>query len=235
MQPLDAIGPHEVFAGATTVLAAKGRKAAGYDLALVSRHGTPITSESGLLIGTTTLPMARTKIDTLLIPGGDGSRSRPIRPRVDRTGSAAPRTPQSPDRHGLHGHVHRRRGRTARWPNRDHPLGASTAVGRRVPTPHGRSRSDLPPRRSRVDLCRCHRRHRSRSGNGRGRLRQRHRPDRGALDGDVPASSRRTDSVRRTGVGAPRRPLDCSRRRRTTSTPIRRPTTDSISSPAERQ
>lgn len=75
MQPLDAIGPHEVFAGATTALASKGRKAAGYDLTLVSRHGSPITSESGLLIGTTTLPAARTKIDTLLIPGGDGART----------------------------------------------------------------------------------------------------------------------------------------------------------------
>ena len=75
LQPLDAIGPHEVFAGATTALAATGRKAAGYDVALVSRRGTPITSESGLLIGTTTLPVARTRIDTLLIPGGDGSRT----------------------------------------------------------------------------------------------------------------------------------------------------------------
>jgi transcriptional regulator GlxA family with amidase domain len=74
MQPLDAIGPHEVFAGATTALAAKGRKSAGYELTLVSQHGSPITSESGLLIGTATLPATRTKIDTLLIPGGDGAR-----------------------------------------------------------------------------------------------------------------------------------------------------------------
>ncbi len=75
MQPLDAIGPHEVFAGATAVLASKNRKAAGYDLALVSQHGRPITSESGLQLLTKSLPAHRTKIDTLLIPGGDGARS----------------------------------------------------------------------------------------------------------------------------------------------------------------
>jgi transcriptional regulator GlxA family with amidase domain len=74
MQPLDAIGPHEVFAGATSVLAFNGRKGAGYDLTLVSQHGNPITSESGLMICTAKLPTARTKIDTLLIPGGDGAR-----------------------------------------------------------------------------------------------------------------------------------------------------------------
>ncbi|MGZ4792900.1 MAG: GlxA family transcriptional regulator [Ilumatobacteraceae bacterium] len=74
MQPLDAIGPHEVFAGATAVLASKNRRTAGYDLALVSQHGKPITAESGLQLVTTMLPAHRAKIDTLLIPGGDGSR-----------------------------------------------------------------------------------------------------------------------------------------------------------------
>jgi transcriptional regulator GlxA family with amidase domain len=75
MQPLDAVGPHEVFAGATAVLAADARKAAGYDLALVSEHGTPITTESGLQLVTAPLPARRTRIDTLLIPGGDGART----------------------------------------------------------------------------------------------------------------------------------------------------------------
>ena len=75
MQPLDAIGPHEVFAGATAVLAAKQRVSAGYDLTLVSLHGRPITSESGLQLITHPLPRSRAKIDTLLIPGGDGARS----------------------------------------------------------------------------------------------------------------------------------------------------------------
>ena len=75
MQPLDAIGPHEVFAGATAVLASKNRKRAGYDLTIVSKLGMPITSESGLQIVTAPLPPIRAAIDTLLIPGGDGSRT----------------------------------------------------------------------------------------------------------------------------------------------------------------
>ena len=74
MQPLDAIGPHEVFAGATAVLAADKRVSAGYDLTLVSLRGRPITSESGLQLVTQPLPRSRAKIDTLLIPGGDGAQ-----------------------------------------------------------------------------------------------------------------------------------------------------------------
>lgn len=75
MQPLDAIGPHEVFAGATAVLSSKGRTTAGYDLSMVCARGTTVTTESGLQIGAHPLPSIRTKIDTLLIPGGDGARA----------------------------------------------------------------------------------------------------------------------------------------------------------------
>ena len=75
MQPLDAVGPHEVFAGATAVLAAKKRANAGYDLSIVSEHGTPITTESGLQIVTAPFPAGRLRIDTLLIPGGEGSQT----------------------------------------------------------------------------------------------------------------------------------------------------------------
>jgi len=75
VQPLDAIGPFEVFAGATKVLAAHKRPTAGYDLSLVSEHGTPVTTESGMQIVTARLPSGRIKFDTLLIPGGDGAQS----------------------------------------------------------------------------------------------------------------------------------------------------------------
>src|SRR3954467_3491248 len=74
MQPLDAIGPFEVFAGATKVLAGQRRPAAGYELSLVSEHGAPVTTESGLQIVTARLPAGRIKLDTLLIPGGDGTQ-----------------------------------------------------------------------------------------------------------------------------------------------------------------
>jgi transcriptional regulator GlxA family with amidase domain len=75
LQPLDAVGPHEVFAGATAVLAERKRSGAGYDISIVSKNGLPVTTESGLQIVTAPLPATRTKIDTLLIPGGDGSRT----------------------------------------------------------------------------------------------------------------------------------------------------------------
>jgi transcriptional regulator GlxA family with amidase domain len=72
VQPLDAVGPHEVFAGATALLAAEGRRHEGYDVQLVSVGGAPVRTESGLQIGTAAIPAARTTIDTLLLPGGDG-------------------------------------------------------------------------------------------------------------------------------------------------------------------
>ncbi|MEP7114851.1 MAG: DJ-1/PfpI family protein [Ilumatobacteraceae bacterium] len=75
MQPLDLVGPHEVFAGATAVLAARKRATSGYNLSVVSKYGKPVTTESGLGIVTAALPSARSKIDTLLIPGGDGSQT----------------------------------------------------------------------------------------------------------------------------------------------------------------
>jgi transcriptional regulator GlxA family with amidase domain len=75
MQSLDAVGPHEVFAGASSVLASRKKPLAGYDLTLVSKHGTPITTESGLQMVTTALPDLAPKIDTLLIPGGEGSQT----------------------------------------------------------------------------------------------------------------------------------------------------------------
>ena len=74
MQPLDAVGPHEVFAGATAVLAARTPRVAGYDLSLVSDGGAAVTTESGLQLVTAPLPRAGAKIDTLLIPGGEGSQ-----------------------------------------------------------------------------------------------------------------------------------------------------------------
>jgi transcriptional regulator GlxA family with amidase domain len=70
IQPLDAIGPFEVFVGATNVLAAAGRP--GYRVSLVSPGGRQITSESGLRIGTDPLPPDDSPIDMLLLPGGNG-------------------------------------------------------------------------------------------------------------------------------------------------------------------
>jgi transcriptional regulator GlxA family with amidase domain len=74
VQALDVTGPHEVFAGATAVLAARPGSAAGYELSIVADRSGPVRSESGLTIGATTAdPTA--PVDTLIVPGGDGVRA----------------------------------------------------------------------------------------------------------------------------------------------------------------
>lgn len=77
VQPLDLVGPHEVFAGANAVLDAEGRTDPRYDLRIVARAPGPVASESGLAVvapaGLRSLD--RTPVDTLLLPGGDGARA----------------------------------------------------------------------------------------------------------------------------------------------------------------
>jgi transcriptional regulator GlxA family with amidase domain len=75
VQPLDVVGPHEVFVGAGQAAAARGR-AGGYRVTLASAGwGGPVTSESGLVLGTAPWPGSDEKIDTLVIPGGNGAES----------------------------------------------------------------------------------------------------------------------------------------------------------------
>jgi transcriptional regulator GlxA family with amidase domain len=69
MQSLDAVGPFEVFAGATRVAASTG--AGGYSVHLVSVDGRPVRTGSGMDLGTGPLPPSDETIDTLVLPGGD--------------------------------------------------------------------------------------------------------------------------------------------------------------------
>jgi transcriptional regulator GlxA family with amidase domain len=65
VQPLDVVGPHEVFAGATEL-------GADYSIQLVSTAGDTVRAESGLrLVPDGPLPDP-TLIDTLIVPGGRG-------------------------------------------------------------------------------------------------------------------------------------------------------------------
>jgi transcriptional regulator GlxA family with amidase domain len=74
VQPLDAIGPIEVFAGATRAAAASGH-AGGYRVTLASLDGQPVWSESGVGLSTVPLPDPGTAIDTLVLAGGNGVRA----------------------------------------------------------------------------------------------------------------------------------------------------------------
>ena len=72
LQPLDAVGPHEVFAGATRAAGALGR-AGGYRITVASSAGGTVRAESGLELGTAPLPGSSERIDTLVLAGGSGA------------------------------------------------------------------------------------------------------------------------------------------------------------------
>jgi transcriptional regulator GlxA family with amidase domain len=74
VQPLDAVGPHEVFAGAGRAAASLGR-AGRYRVTLASRGGGTVRAESGLVLGTEPLPAADERIDTLVLAGGAGANA----------------------------------------------------------------------------------------------------------------------------------------------------------------
>jgi transcriptional regulator GlxA family with amidase domain len=74
VQPLDVVGPHEVFGGVGRLLAARGNPGAGYDVRLAAVTPGPIPSESGLtLVAPDELP--RRPTGTVIVPGGDGVRA----------------------------------------------------------------------------------------------------------------------------------------------------------------
>jgi transcriptional regulator GlxA family with amidase domain len=72
VQSLDAVGPFEVFAGATRAARALGR-AGGYRVALASTDGHTVRAESGMGLCTAPLPDAGEGMDTLIVPGGGGA------------------------------------------------------------------------------------------------------------------------------------------------------------------
>jgi transcriptional regulator GlxA family with amidase domain len=73
VQALDVTGPHEVFAGATSVLAEGMVTNDGYDVSVCALGAGPVRSESGLTIVAGAIDRAR-PVDTLIVPGGSGVR-----------------------------------------------------------------------------------------------------------------------------------------------------------------
>jgi transcriptional regulator GlxA family with amidase domain len=73
-QGLDVTGPYEVFAGANKYLSARGKPSA-YKLVLAAKGRRTIATESGLrLLADIDLAAVHGPLDTLIAPGGDGSR-----------------------------------------------------------------------------------------------------------------------------------------------------------------
>lgn len=91
MQSLDAVGPFETFAGATRVAESLGRSH-GYRVTLASKNGRAVRAESGIGLCTSPLPDSSERIDTLVIPGGDGvSTARHDRALTEWIAATAPR------------------------------------------------------------------------------------------------------------------------------------------------
>lgn len=80
MQTLDLVGPLEVFATATLLLAAEGRD--GYQPVVVSVDGQPVTTSSGLTLATIELPDPDQPVDTVMLPGGAGVHQARANPDV---------------------------------------------------------------------------------------------------------------------------------------------------------
>jgi transcriptional regulator GlxA family with amidase domain len=74
VQPLDVVGPHEVFVGTGQAVVARGR-AGGYRVRVCSRDGGAVRAESGLALLTDPLPAGGERIDTLLLAGGRGANA----------------------------------------------------------------------------------------------------------------------------------------------------------------
>ncbi len=89
VQALDLVGPFEVFTGASAVLAAQGKQ--GYQPVVVSLDGQPVPTETGLTFGSVQLPDPTEHVDTLVLPGGRGTRAGRRDPRlIDWIVAAAP-------------------------------------------------------------------------------------------------------------------------------------------------
>jgi transcriptional regulator GlxA family with amidase domain len=66
VQPLDVVGPYEVFTGAALLTSG------GYDVVLASIDGEPVASPTGLAFVSQPLPDPGDHVDTLVLPGGAG-------------------------------------------------------------------------------------------------------------------------------------------------------------------
>ena len=72
VQALDLVGPAEVFAGASLYLQSQNRADDGYTVSVVSQHGEPAATGTGLALVTEPLPDPRQPVDTVVLPGGMG-------------------------------------------------------------------------------------------------------------------------------------------------------------------
>jgi transcriptional regulator GlxA family with amidase domain len=89
IQPLDVVGPFDVFAGASLALSAEGKEP--YQPFVASIDGQPVSTETGLTFATVELPDPSEPLDTLVLPGGHGVHAARKDSRIiDWIAAAAP-------------------------------------------------------------------------------------------------------------------------------------------------
>jgi transcriptional regulator GlxA family with amidase domain len=89
IQPLDLVGPFDVFAGASLALSAEGKEP--YQPVVASIDGQPVSTHTGLTFATVELPDPSEAIDTLVLPGGHGVHAARQDSRItDWIAAAAP-------------------------------------------------------------------------------------------------------------------------------------------------
>jgi transcriptional regulator GlxA family with amidase domain len=85
LQPLDVVGPHEVFAVASQSLVQRRSPRAGYTLEIAAPRTGRLTGEGGLSLyaGTALARLAAGRpLDTLIVAGGLGARHAARQPRI---------------------------------------------------------------------------------------------------------------------------------------------------------
>ncbi len=217
VQALDVTGPSEVFSIATRL------GVGDYQVEVAASGRSSITTSSGLeLVPHRSLAAAPKVLDTLIVPGGQGTRQAIRAARADRL--HPPRRPASPAGGvRLHRRFPARRGRTARRPASHHALELVCRARPTLPRRPGGGGPDLHPGGQRVDVGRRDRGHGSGARAAGGRCRQRRRARRGPAVGHVRPAPRWSGSVQHPAGGRDRRPRSrCARSSRgSPRTPLR--------------
>ena len=212
VQPLDVVGPSEVFSAADAIVADdRGGLRRAYEIEVVAPSPEPIMTRTG---GYGIAPLRTTKqcrgpIDTLMVAGGFGvyeavedDGARPLDPLRGRPlAAASPASARAASCWPRAGLLDGKRA-TTHWSSLRR-AGAPPPRGRGGPEP------DLRPRRRRLDLGRRHLGHGPGAGAGRGGPGARGRPRGRPLAGPVPEAPGRPGPVQLP----PRRPARRARSR----------------------
>ena len=208
VQPLDAVGPFEVFAGATRAAGRPGRSGRVRGRRRLGRAVAPSGPRAGWSWARSRCPTRPSASTPWCWPAATGANAA-ARRRGARDVDRRHRPALPAGGHRVHGRLPRPPRPGCSTGGGSPPTGpAPRELAAEYPGARRRPRPDLHPRRQVLDQRRRHGRHRPVPGPRAGRPRGGGGPDGGPLAGHVPAPTGRPDPVRLAGLGAPGRALD---------------------------